>query len=342
VAKWVTIRKVAQPSGEAAPSIVFDEAAIRAWLAEQAPAIDQSPRNARLAYDEVSAKVSVVEPSRPGQVLDVAGSVRRFQDAAYTDVRTAELAVDTKSPAVDLDAVSRLQGRVRVLLRSASRLSGQPQERVTNVLLAAETVNGATLGPGEEFSAVAALGPVSAETGFDMVQVDAGDGTLGGGIEQVTTGLFRAALWAGLVVTERHAPSKRAAWVEPPIGLDAAIMPPDVDLRFVNDTSGILIFMCSVDEARGAVVTSVVGAPPVRLVTLAGPVVKALVAPGPAETRYDARLEPGARTMVQWARHGGDVAYQRTVSDATAELYRDAFTAHYEPAPDVEVVGVRR
>jgi vancomycin resistance protein YoaR len=210
------------------------------------------------------------------------------------------------------------------------------------VLLAAATLNGVTLGPGEEFSMLDALGTVSAETGYDMVQVDAGGGTLGGGVEQVTTGLFRAALWAGLVITERHSPAGRAAWVEPPIGLDAAVMPPDVDLRFVNATSGILIVGCAVDEGRGALVTSLVGAPPVRRVTLIGPVVKALVAPGPIEVRYDPRLEPGARTQVQWARHGGDVAWQRIVADAEAELFRDAFTARYGPAPDVEVVGAGR
>ena len=67
--------------------------------------VDVEVRDARLAYDEIGGRITVREPSRDGQVLDVAGSVRRFVTAAYTDVRTAELAVRTTPPAVSSDVV---------------------------------------------------------------------------------------------------------------------------------------------------------------------------------------------------------------------------------------------
>ena len=50
----------------------------------------------------------------------------------------------------------------------------------------------------------------------------------------------------------RNAPPRRIGWLEPPVGLDAAVEPPGSDLAFVNDTGGYLMIQSEIDvEAKG-------------------------------------------------------------------------------------------
>ena len=341
--RWVTVTRAPGADGNLIPAIEFDEPAIARRLEALAADVDRSVRDARLRYDEVSGAVTVLERAASGQRLDVAGSVRRFVQAAYVDARAGELDVEVVPPTVGDDAAAALDGNVTALVRAYSRLEGQPAGRGLNILLACSRLDGVTVPPSAEFSFLRALGTVSADDGFDMIQVDGGGGAeLGGGIEQVASGLFRAALWSGLLVTERHAPASRAAWVEVPVGLDAAVTPPGRDLRLVNDTAGHVILVCRIDADRGALATMVVGPPPARQVELIGPIVGELIAPPAPVERVDARLAAGARAQVAWARHGGEVAYQRVVRQDGAEIRRDAFAATYAPSADVTLVGPSR
>ena len=56
----------------------------------------------------------------------------------------------------------------------------------------------------------------------------------GGGICQVSSTLYCAALNAGLEITERHSHSKPVGYV--PAGMDATVSWQSVDLKFVNNT----------------------------------------------------------------------------------------------------------
>lgn len=115
---------------------------------------------------------------------------------------------------------------------------GGTQGRKANVRLAAEKCDGAVLLPGDEFSFNAAVGEQTAETGFheangilngQIVQV------YGGGICQVSTTIFDAALYAGLEITERWNHDLVPRYV--PAGMDAAVSWPGYDFKFSNSTA---------------------------------------------------------------------------------------------------------
>lgn len=111
------------------------------------------------------------------------------------------------------------------------------EERATNVRLAAEACNGVVLAPGETFSYNETLGERTEERGYkSAVQYAAGQITegIGGGICQVSSTLYCAALYADLEITNRVNHSRRVEYV--PCGMDAAVSWGTLDFCFRNNT----------------------------------------------------------------------------------------------------------
>jgi len=109
--------------------------------------------------------------------------------------------------------------------------------RAINIGLAAESIDGTILLPGEEFSFNEVVGPRTPEKGYKIAHIYAEgeirDGT-GGGICQVSTTLYNAVLRANLEVTERHNHMFTVGYV--PLGTDAAVSYGYADLKFKNTT----------------------------------------------------------------------------------------------------------
>ncbi|MFL0251225.1 VanW family protein [Clostridium neuense] len=96
--------------------------------------------------------------------------------------------------------------------------------RMTNIQLATRTINGKVIMPGETFSFNGILGKRTAEKGYQAAPVDIGKTTgmgLGGGICQVSTTLYNAALLAGIKPTVRTHHSIPSAYVS--LGHDATV-----------------------------------------------------------------------------------------------------------------------
>ncbi len=111
------------------------------------------------------------------------------------------------------------------------------QGRLTNIRIAVEQVNGAVIPPGGSFSFNQTVGERTAEKGYQQAIVFRDKEQLmglGGGICQLSSTLYLAALQGGLEVTERHPHQLPVHYVEP--DQDAAIEFGSLDLAFVNNT----------------------------------------------------------------------------------------------------------
>lgn len=98
-------------------------------------------------------------------------------------------------------------------------------ERAENLRLAAEAINGYVIEPGATFSFNEVVGPTTADRGYKEAPVlySSGLGSSdGGGICQVSTALYIAAVKADLEIVERHPHSVPSDYA--PIGLDATIV----------------------------------------------------------------------------------------------------------------------
>lgn len=109
--------------------------------------------------------------------------------------------------------------------------------RAYNVALAAKSINGTILLPGEVFSYNAAIGNPSLANGYKMAIVYA-DGKqtegVGGGVCQVSSTLYSAALYADLKIVERRSHSMTVSYV--PKGQDATVVYGGQDFKFENNT----------------------------------------------------------------------------------------------------------
>lgn len=125
------------------------------------------------------------------------------------------------------------------------------RNRAFNIRLAAEKLNETVLRPGEELSCNRCFGERNRENGWRKASAFTNGGRdseqqYGGGICQVSTTLYNAALLADLTVTCRCGHSKPVYYAEP--GTDAAISGDVTDLRIRNDTDGDIYIFVWVDE----------------------------------------------------------------------------------------------
>lgn len=125
---------------------------------------------------------------------------------------------------------------------------GSNTDRRHNIALAASALNGKTVGIGEEFSFNLTVGRRSTERGYRRAKIIS-DGRYvmgtGGGVCQVSTTLYNAALLGGMSITSVRAHSLCVGYVEPSFD---AMVSSSSDLKFVNATPFPVYISCSVGE----------------------------------------------------------------------------------------------
>ena len=106
--------------------------------------------------------------------------------------------------------------------------------RCENIAIAASLINGVTIQPYGEFSFNQTVGKRTKEAGFQQAKIivngEYAEG-VGGGVCQVSTTLYNAALKSGLTVEEYHPHSLKVAYVAP--SRDAMVSAQS-DLKFIN------------------------------------------------------------------------------------------------------------
>ena len=157
-------------------------------------------------------------------------------DAALTSFRdqapaTMPLVLDEKKvPDDDLAKITE------VVSEFSTRFSEGKATRSSNIRLAARKIDGVVLAPGEFFSFNKVVGKRTREAGFKEAGVykdGKHDIDLGGGICQVSTTLYNAALFANLQISRRQNHSMPVPYV--PLGRDAAVDYGSIDLGFRNN-----------------------------------------------------------------------------------------------------------
>jgi vancomycin resistance protein YoaR len=187
-------------------------------------------------------RVSAFTPPRIGQRLNLYTSTKAILDALEQNQKTVTVTVREIEPKTKLSELNNL-GINELIGIGTSTFNGSPKNRRTNIAVGITKVSGIVLKPGEEFSFNKYLGPVEAEYGFVPELVIKRSGTvpeLGGGLCQVSSTTFRAAMNAGLPITQRRNHSYAVQYYAPQ-GTDATIYPGVIDLKFMNDTKGHLL-----------------------------------------------------------------------------------------------------
>ena len=117
----------------------------------------------------------------------------------------------------------------------STKYNASDKSRTTNLRLASNKINGVVLLPGEEFSYNGTLGPRTTATGYKSAKIFSNgqviDG-IGGGICQISSTLYNAALYANLEITERRNHQFVPSYLK--AGLDATVVYASQDFKFKN------------------------------------------------------------------------------------------------------------
>jgi vancomycin resistance protein YoaR len=245
--------EMAYEGGEPRVDLGFDRDPLIAYLRNSfSGKVNRAPVNARIAWSADQGGLVSLDPSVDGAALRSNTFAEAVAESFLSDQAPVEIPVVVTKPEVDsnnLDALG-IDGR---LSRATSNFAGGSESRDTNIVVGTKLMNGELIAPGGEFSFNRAVGEITYDKGFvDGSVIEAGiiGRSVGGGICQVTTTAFRAALVAGMPITEwwphslRLLGYERDGWTA---GYDASILQagsnPEMwaDFRFKNDTDGYMI-----------------------------------------------------------------------------------------------------
>ena len=132
----------------------------------------------------------------------------------------------------------------------STKVSGSTSNRLTNIRITCEKLNGTTVNTGDTFSFCEITGPSTAEEGYKEATMFL-DGkevqSLGGGNCQVSSTLYNAVLDVpDLKVIERHEHGKKVSYV--PDGKDAAVSYGSIDFKFKNNTDNNIKLYFETDD----------------------------------------------------------------------------------------------
>lgn len=223
-----------------------DPKRVEVFTAQMASQISKEPKNAQLSFSD--GKVSVRVPGQDGVTLDVPKSATQIVKALDQSGTDRKVALEAKvvKPAVHEGNLDQL-GIKEMISEGVSYFPGSAPERMQNVRTGQARYNGVVLKPGEVFSFGKILGDVGPQTGYAPSKVILGDRQelqYGGGLCQVSSTAFRAALNAGLPILERVNHSFAVSYYTEPYGVpgvDATIYYPQVDFKFKNDTPNYIL-----------------------------------------------------------------------------------------------------
>lgn len=193
----------------------------------------QQSRNAQVCFDPLSDDPLSVSEGENGRYIDGEALCREIRETLAKGGGAAEVPVIEEAPPVTAEKLSLLTKKISSF---TTRYNASAVNRAANVALAAERVC-REIASGEEFSFNAAAGARTAENGYRAAPVIWNGeyiSGVGGGVCQVSTTVYNAALLAGMRITEFHPHSLAVGYVEP--SFDAMVNGSGCDLRFVNES----------------------------------------------------------------------------------------------------------
>jgi vancomycin resistance protein YoaR len=333
--RWRLAQLVELPSGGSTRVTVGGTAA-QAWLSSIRRSVSRPPSDA--TFRVVSGGIEVV-PAKLGRTIDLEAARAAVEKAMLSPAaRSATIPTTTSEPS-RTTAAAEAMGITGIVGSYTTTYGGTPG-RLHNVQLVADLIDGALVAPGAEFSFNRTTGERNAAKGFEEAPVIINgelESGIGGGVCQVSTTVFNAAFEAGLSIDER---TNHALYISHyPLGRDATVNYPDIDLVFTNDTDKWLLVRTFV--GAGSLTVNIYGTPQDRRVetdtaplTVDGKV--------PWKRIDDDTLFKGQKVVEQWGAPPRSTSVTRRVyrPDGTL-LYDTTWRSYYAGEPTVVRLGTK-
>lgn len=219
--------------------LFFDEEQVATVLDRLRGQVERPPVDATFDFDGYQV---VLVPGHSGTLIDPATTARALVDAVDRPGRNGILPLsEGAQPAVTTADLAALD--IKHLVSSFTTYHDCCQNRVVNIHLFADTIDGAIVRPGESLDLNEFVGQRTREAGYlEDGTIEQGEmvKTVGGGVSQFATTFYNAVFWGGYEdVTHKPHSFHFSRYPE---GIEATISWPAPDLEFRNDSdSAILI-----------------------------------------------------------------------------------------------------
>ncbi len=316
----------------------LNEELIKKLTYELREIVDNKPR-ARVTKFE-GDKVLAFEINQEGSVLDEANFRKNIRRKLFSE----EYSMELPSVKIGNNFPKESYGINHLIGMGKSTYFNSIDSRVHNLALAAEKINGTLIAPGEEFSFLQTVGPISSSTGFQTAYIISEGRTVlgeGGGVCQTSTTLFRAALNSGLPITSRYPHAYRVSYYEQDtkVGFDASVFYPSLDFKFRNDTGHYVLIQTEVDRKNYAMSFYLFGTKDGRKIEITEPKLYGYIPTPAAEYVEDKSLRPGEIKQIDFPASGITSEFERTVTKDGAQLYKDVYKSTYSPWKAIYLKG---
>lgn len=214
-------------------SFTFDSKPVKELIGIMQKEIDKQPANASIAM--VSRGSFSITPDKKGSKLNTESLEKDILSKISGDLNgdvEIQAPVEEVQASITGDKLSKVNTKISSF---STNFSTSTAARATNISLATSFINGKVLMPGETFSFNDVVGQRTANRGFQEAPVIIGnkvDSGLGGGICQVSTTLYNAAIRANLQTVERVHHTLPSHYIG--LGMDATVDYGNIDYKFKN------------------------------------------------------------------------------------------------------------
>ena len=218
--------------------LIVDGKLLSEDLRAQIPELERAPVNATVRISEGAPQIT---PDSLGTEINAEALASGVIAASTSETRTVEVdlaQVEADLTVADVEAL----GITEKVSEFSTNLTSD-EVRTNNLRTGAAAISGVIVMPGETFSLLDTLGPITPENGYGnagiLIEGVIVDG-MGGGLSQLATTVYNAAFFAGLEDVEHQPHSQYINRY--PEGREATIFVPSIDLKFKNDSDyGVLI-----------------------------------------------------------------------------------------------------
>lgn len=235
-------------------------------------------------------------------------------------------------------------GIEELLAVGKSDFSHSIPERIHNIILASSKFNGVLIPKNKILSFNETVGDISSLTGYKPAYIIKQGKTVlgdGGGVCQVSTTLFRAALQAGLPIIERTPHAYRVSYYENDSkpGFDATVFAPHVDLKIKNDTPAHILIQTEVDKEKNLLFFKLFGKKDNRKIEISPVSLWDVIPPPPPVYQDDPTLKKGVVKQIDFAAWGAKASFTYKVIKDGKTIFEKEFFSSYRPWQAVFLVG---
>jgi len=303
--------------------------------------IDQPVQEGKFSVttkEDGTVDIQQFQEGKDGLELQITDTINKLQTTWIDgNKNNIEIVMAVTKPKVSPSNIADL-GIKDLLGTGYTNFSGSPYNRILNIKKGADILNGLLIAPGETFSLVGALGHIDGEHGWLPELVIKENKTIpeyGGGLCQIGTTTFRAAMMSGSEIVERQNHSYVVSYYnyKGKPGVDATIYEPKPDMRFTNDTGHYILWQTRVEGAD--LYFDFWGTTDGRKGYFTDPVnFNAVSAPDPIITETE-DLEPGEMVCSEKSHNGLSASFDYIIEWPDGHQDTQTFTSVYKALPSV-------